>query len=256
MTCMMGVCDNQSLDGFLQTVDCRTRFQSRDASRQRGRRSRFCNVWGQHMAPRMKSSWILVGVAALAVVMASGSEAYAKGGIVASMGMTQQTGDPMYNYVFQIDLLAGSTLQTGGFITVYDIPYVPDPLTSQPNLSWAAETLLVGKTPTGTPITDPDNPSIYNVTWEWKDAPITNSSSSNQDLGNFVFGTTTELSSPPSVTLLFVGSLDGVNFSNQGYVGINAIPEPSSVILLLAGVGTLPVFWLRERRRRPGRQAG
>ncbi len=206
------------------------------------------------MILRMKNSWVLAGVAAFTVVMACGGKAHAKG-IAVSTGMTQQTGDPMYNYVFEIDLLAGSTLQTGGFITVYDIPFVPNPLTSQPNLSWAAETLLVGKTPQGTPPTDPDNPNIFNVTWQWKNAPISNNSNSSENLGNFVFGTTIELSSPPSVTLLFVGSLDGTNFSNQGFVGVN-VPEPSSVILLLAGVGTLPVFWLRERRRRLRRQAG
>jgi hypothetical protein len=200
----------------------------------------------------MKSLRILAGIAALAVLMASGGEAHARG-IAIKSGMTQQTGDPMYNYIFEIDLLAGSTLERGGFITVYDIPFVPNPLTSQPNISWGAATPLLGITPQGTPSTDPDNPNIFNVTWQWNgSAPIINSSSSDLDLGTFTFGTTIELSSPPSVTLLFVGSLDGVNFSNQGFVEINVIPEPSSVVLLLAGVGTLPLFWLGERRRRAG----
>jgi hypothetical protein len=203
------------------------------------------------MTLQMKSLRILAGTAALAVLMASGGEAHAKG-ITISSGTTQQTGDPMFSYIFEIDLLAGSTLDTGGFITVYDIPFVPNPLTSQPNLSWGAATKLLGITPLGTPATDPDDPNIFNVTWQWNGAPITNDSSSDLDLGTFTFGTTTELPSPPSVTLLFVGSLDGVNFSNQGLVAINVVPEPSSVVLLLAGVGTLPLFWLRERRRRAG----
>jgi hypothetical protein len=203
------------------------------------------------MTLQMKSLRILAGIAALVVLMASGGEAHAKGITIAS-GTTQQTGDPMFSYIFEIDLLAGSTLETGGFITVYDIPFVPNPLTSQPNLSWGAETLLLGKTPQGTPSTDPDNPNIFNVTWQWNGAPIVNNSSSDLDLGIFTFGSTIELSAPPSVTLLFVGSLDGVNFSNQGLVAINVIPEPSSVVLLFAGVGTLPLFWLGERRRRAG----
>jgi hypothetical protein len=203
------------------------------------------------MKLQMNSSWILTGIAAFGVVIASSGTTHAKG-IAISSGMTQQTGDPMFNYIFEIDLLAGSTLETGGFITVYDIPFVPNPLTSQPSLSWGAETLLLGKTPQGTPTTDPDDPNIFNVTWQWNGAPIINNSSSNLDLGTFTFGTTIELSAPPSVTLLFVGSLDGENFSNQGLVAINVIPEPSSVVLLLAGIGTLPLFWLGERRRRAG----
>ena len=84
-------------------------------------------------------------LAAFAVVMASGSEAHAKGGITVSMGMTQQTGDPMYDYIFEIDLLAGSTLETGGFITIYDIPYVPNPLTSQPNICLGCGDAVIGK---------------------------------------------------------------------------------------------------------------
>ncbi len=200
------------------------------------------------MTIRKKSPWVVAVAAAFAVVMASTSQAHAKGGIGISSGMTQQTGDPMYNYLFEIDLFAGSTLLTGGFITVYDIPDVPNPLTSQPNITWGAETLKTGKTPNGAMVFD--DPNIYNVTWQWNGAPIVNNSASNLNLGTFTFGTTIELSSPPSETLLYVGSLDGVNASNQGSIMVNAVPEPSSVILLLAGIGMVPVLWLRQRRRR------
>jgi hypothetical protein len=209
----------------------------------------------------MKCSWILTGVAAFAVAMASGSEAHAKGGIVATMGNTQQTGDPMFQYSFDVELLPGSLLASGGFITIYDIPFLPNPpaqppLTSQPSLSWGSATDFLGKTPIG--FVGNDDPTVYNVTWQWNGAPIMNNSATNDlDLGIFTIGTTIELSSPPSVTLVYVGSLDGVNESNQGIVVVNAVPEPSSVILLLAGVTTLPVLCLRERRRRRlGRQAG
>ncbi len=210
------------------------------------------------MKVQMKRVWVLTGVAAFAVVMASGGKAHAKGGIVATMGMTTQTGDPMYQYDFHLELLPESTLLNGGFATIYDIPFLPlppasPPLTSQPSLSWGSATLFLGKTPTG--FLGFDNPALYNVTWQWNGAPIDNTTPNNMDLGAFSIGTTIELSSPPSVTLVFVGSLDGVTASNQGTVLVN-VPEPSSVILLLAGVGALPVFWLRERRRRLSRQAG
>jgi PEP-CTERM motif len=163
----------------------------------------------------------------------------------------------MFQYSFELILLPDSTLQTGGFVTIYDIPFLPlppapPPLTSQPSLSWGSETEFLGKTPTG--FIGTDNPALYNVTWQWNGAQI-NPMPNDMDLGRFTIGTTIELSSPPSVALVYVGSLDGVTASNQGIVLVN-VPEPSSVVLLLAGVGTLPVFWLRERRRRLSRQAG
>jgi hypothetical protein len=208
------------------------------------------------MIPRMRCSWILAGLAVFVVVMVSGREAHAKGGIAVTSGMTKQTGDPTYEYLFEIELLPESTLQTGGFVTIYDILYVPNPLTGQPNLEWGAETLLLGKTPQGFVPVPPDNPNIFNVTWQWNGVPIVNNSTTSYlDLGTFIFGTTAELSSPPSETLVYVGSLNGVTASNSGTITVNAIPEPSAILLLLTGVGALPVLWVRTRRRRPRCQA-
>ena len=43
-------------------------------------------------------------------------------GISIPVGMTQPISDPLYEYVFDVQLLAGSTLSNGGFFTIYDLP--------------------------------------------------------------------------------------------------------------------------------------
>jgi hypothetical protein len=179
-------------------------------------------------------------------MLAAGGAARAAGIIIKS-GHTQQTSDPIYKYVFDVELLAGSTLQTGGFFTVYDFPELTKgALTSQPNLSWGASVQLTGITPNGAVIDD--NPAIYNVTWKWNGAPLSAPPTSNLELGIFIAGV---IPDPVSTTLVYVGSLDGINASNQGTIDVTFIPEPSALILLLTSAGALPLLMLRERRRRP-----
>ncbi len=200
------------------------------------------------MRREIKRGWLWAGLALVGVMFAGKHEAHAKG-IVITSGGTQKTGDPTYEYLFTVDLLAGSTLYNGGYFTIYDLPALTaGALTSQPSISWGASVQLVGNTPTGIVVTD--NPNIYNVTWQWNGSSPLVAGSSDLVLGTFIVGLTTELSSPPSKTVVYVGSLDGTaGTTNQGTVGINAVPEPSSVILLLIGAGALPVYAVCNRRR-------
>jgi hypothetical protein len=162
--------------------------------------------------------------------------------------MTQQTGDPTYEYLFDVQLLAGSELLNGGLFTIYDLPSLrTGALTHQPNIHWGSSVQFLGITPTGTVVND--NPNLFNVTWQWNGTqPITAPTNQNLDLGTFIVGSTVELSSPPIGVVVYVGSLDGSTASNQGTVAIN--PEPSSIVLLFVGAGVLPLYWLRQRRRR------
>ena len=149
----------------------------------------------------------------------------APGGIIISTGVTQPVGDPFFEYVFDIQLLAGSTLENGGFITVYDMPLISNSsLTQQPNAKWGSSLQLTGITPTPPldlpPITD--DPNIWNVTWVWNGSPMTAPAGSNLDLGLFDIGPIDELVSP---LLLYVGSLDGVNESNRGSIQVNTSPS-------------------------------
>jgi hypothetical protein len=207
------------------------------------------------MSLRMHRRWIALGLVAIVATFVASHKAHAAlisttTGIFIPIGMTQPIGDPTYEYIFDVQLLAGSTLSTGGFFTIYDIPSIgAGALTSQPSISWGSSVQLTGVTPSGANVMD--SAFIENVTWQWNGAsPIVAPASSNFDLGTFSVGVTSELASPPSPTLIYVGSLDGVTASNQGSVTVNAVPEPSSVILLLTGAGALPLLWLRQRRHR------
>lgn len=205
------------------------------------------------MALRVKGSCVLAVVVALCGLGVGGRNAHA-GAIIAKHGTTTTVGDPQFDYNFEIDLVAGSTLAFGGLITVYDIPSLELPiLTFQPNTFWGSEVQNVGITPPGTPPPgDPpvtDDPNVPNVTWVYHGPAIVNNTTSDMDLGTFVVGETVSLASPPDPRLLFVGSLDGLTLSNSGFVQVNAVPEPSSVVLLLTGVVALPLFWRRSSAR-------
>ena len=123
------------------------------------------------MALRTKGTWSLPGLAAIVAFFLAGHTAQAGSvssikGISIVSGSTMQTGDPTYEYLFNVDLLAGSTLSSGGFFTVYDLPALTaGALTSQPSISWGSSVQLLGITPSGVTVTD--DPTLYNVTWQW-----------------------------------------------------------------------------------------
>jgi hypothetical protein len=197
---------------------------------------------------RGRGAW---GVAALTMLaaMVAGGEARA-GAIVIVSGTTEQTGDPIYTYFFDVELLAGFTLQTNGFFTVYDIPgiVIPAP-TTQPSIFWGASQQNTGITPLGVSPPIVDNPNIPNATWEWHGNPIV-AGGSNLDLGIFTIQTT-ELTAPPTPTLVYVGSLDGVNASNPpGTITVNFVPEPASILLLSPAAVFVLAVCARGRRRR------
>lgn len=200
------------------------------------------------MASRVKGSCVVAVVVAFCGLVNCGRDAHA--GIVAIMATSTPVGDPTFVYTFQIDLQAQSTLSPGGFITIYDIPSLATPiLTMQPNSLWGESVQNLGMTPPDSPpLLIPDDPAVPNVTWQYDGPAIVNdSAASDLDLGNFQIGLTVELASAPTPTLLFVGSLGGGLFTDQGLITVVGVPEPSSVALLLTGIAALPLFWHRRR---------
>ena len=170
-------------------------------------------------------------------------------GIIITHGAVAPVGDPSFAYTFDIQLAAGSTLLDGGLITVYDLPDITkSSLTSQPNRFWSESLQETGITPLN-PNPVPTDTSLENVTWFYSGVTIDNSGGTSPlDLGNFSIGPIPE--NEPSVTLTYVGSLDGINAADTGFITVTAIPEPSSLILLLTAIVGAPLLVLRTRQHR------
>jgi hypothetical protein len=171
-------------------------------------------------------------------------------GIIITRGAVSPVGDPSFAYTFDIQLAAGSTLLDGGLITVYDLPDITkSSLTSQPNRFWGESIQLTGVTPLNPNPVPFDSATLENVTWYYSGVTIDNSKGTNPlDLGNFSIGPIPE--NEPSVTLTYVGSLDGINATDTGFITVTAIPEPSSLILLLTAMVGAPLLVLRARQHR------
>ena len=200
----------------------------------------------------IKRYWFLAGLVMLVASSVGGRQARAKG-IVITSGKTEQIGDPLYDYIFNVELNPGTTLLNGGYFTVYDIPgVVATSDTGAPNSYWGYSLQATGITPPlfQPPLTPPIDGSLENVTWVYRGPSITNNSPTQDlELGTFRVATI-ELSAPPTPTLIYVGTLDGTTATTEGTVTVNSVPEPSSLILLLIGAGALPLYAFRSRWHR------
>ena len=74
------------------------------------------------MRREIKRGWLWAGLAL--VVTFTGSHVAQAKGIVVTSGNTQPIGDPLYNYIFDVQLNPQTTLLNGGYFTVYDLPGV------------------------------------------------------------------------------------------------------------------------------------
>jgi hypothetical protein len=223
------------------------------------------------MTVRNKGAWILAGLAALGATLVGGQEAHAWGGIAVTGGYKVGTGDPPYDYIFQVYLEPGGSILAPSLgppviqdsFTIENLPGVTSsssssvtlgPGFSSPANSWAYPTFTATTNPYGS------NPSFAaNVQWAYNGlAPIDNTTNSSILLGQFTVVSTYDFSNGPPVvsgTIIdFNYDIGGGTNSGSGsfpIVNLGSVPEPSSMILLVAGIAwTLPIVWNRRRRLR------
>jgi hypothetical protein len=182
----------------------------------------------------------------------------------------KQIPDPRWQYSADVYLTDevdfNPEVRPGDFFTLYDIPgliaginFVFD-ADGNIDLFWAATFELVGTTPDFSPFPPPidDDPSILNVSFRWTgDFNIrVPAGESEIFLGNFNVVAISELDEIPAF-LEFAGqtSIQGSDEKapNAGSAPtvVSTIPEPSSLVLLGAGISVVTAGWMFGRRRRP-----
>jgi len=234
-----------------------------------------CTVEGKtDMTPRMKGTWFLAGFGVLAAMVGDGREAHAGSTvIVITGGYKPGSGDPPYDYIFQVYLeppdAGTNTITTGDSFTIDALPGVSP--ANQPNPGDPASPTSEPNNPPATiwvpsigNFTTAISPYASDITWAFNgNTPISAMAGGSQvPLGQFVVETTASFSSPPlpnGYLINYSFSYDGLTASDTSSFPIFnlSVPEPASVILLLAGAGTLSLYRLRERQRqrRCSRQA-
>jgi hypothetical protein len=207
---------------------------------------------------------MIAGLAALIVMLGGGLEARAAG-IKLVGGAKQGGGDPPWDYIVQAYLEPGFSVEYHNSFTVENLvgvtppgypvpsgaPYLGSSHT-EPNGYWSASVFF----PNGN-----SNPVFVNgypaasITWFYMGpSTITNPNSATSDIYLGQFSVETTLTNIPSSSIPF-NSMINYSFtvngdqSGNGSFQLLNIPEPSSVILLLAGAAVLPLVWNYERRR-------
>jgi hypothetical protein len=198
------------------------------------------------MELRTKSRLILAGLSTMIVVLTTGIEVHAGSAVVVTGGYKPGTGDPPYDYVFQAYLEpppnppgGANFLGYDDFFKVSGLPGVTSgSLSSQPSTDWSSD------------------PSLGAMEWIYKgNTNITADSSTGLVyLGQFVVQTTEIFTSPPlapGTITDYIFSYDGGTATGSGQFPMMnlSVPEPSSIVLLLTGLATIPVL-----RRRPAQR--
>jgi hypothetical protein len=220
----------------------------------------------------MKGTWILAELGVLAAMIGDGHEAHAGStAIVVKGGYKPGTGDPTYDFIFQVYLQApvgtgSNSLMTGDSFTISNLPGVtsssltsvilPSPLPA-PDYSWSYPTFTNHSI---NPYLSPPylGPTYSaDVHWAYTGSSTVTTSTNAIYLGQFSIQSIYDfapgqLPIPNDAIIKYSFTFDGQTQSGDGTFPITnlSVPEPSSVILLLAGAGMLPLCWLCEQRQR------
>jgi hypothetical protein len=217
------------------------------------------------MSLRAKGTWITTGLALLVVI--AGSEGAARAGTVGLKGhIVQLPGGSPFLYEFELDLDSG-TLSPGSSLMVGTPPkgligVGQNSGTSQPPTTGPSHT-DVWVVPFGGIVTTGSGPygTQSSVTWDFQSGATYTNTFQNPPIVIGFFNVETVFSYPdnmppsiPGVTVIDYVFTFADGTKSSGSITLT-IPEPSSAILLLAGVGVLPLvhrFMKRSRLRKMG----
>ena len=211
-----------------------------------------------------KGAWVMAGLAVLGAMMAGGGESRAAlTGITIGGGFQPGTGDPPYDYIFQVYLNPDSSL-VSPYGSLYSLTH-PDYFT----INGLTGVTLFSAT------SQPEDPlgmiwvsvtSHSSVTWAfYGTTSITNPANSGQELllGTFEVQTTKDypIGQPPvspgtSISYSFNVANGAGNPTHGGSGTITLanllVPEPASstIVLLTGGTAALGGLVVRTRRRR------
>ncbi len=226
------------------------------------------------MTRKLKRGWLLAGLGLLTAMHGAGRVAEAGTSlntktIMITGGYKPGTGDPPFDYVFEVFLepqpdgsaskiLSGDsfTIGTNGTQNTPLVGIAPGSFSNvtfpspppAPDYSWSYPTITEINT-------KPPFASLVQWTYNGPNPVTADAQTGQVFLGQFEILTTSSFHKPPmpaGTVINYEFTYDGQTKSGTGSFVLSAVPEPSSVVLLAAGVVALPVFWLRDRRRRAG----
>jgi hypothetical protein len=161
----------------------------------------------------------------------------------------------VWNYTINITKEQNATV--GDFFTIYDFGSFIAGSNVQP-AGWTFSSSLVGTTPSQ--INAADNPNILNLTWTYNGPTIIGNSPAGLNIGPFSVSTAGFLGDTvPSIKssmfaaqgTLAGGPTAGSKVNNVGNISVPAaIPEPSTIALILGSGGLGMVGRALARRRR------
>jgi hypothetical protein len=201
------------------------------------------------MRPRTKCVRLLAGLVALAATLSGGIEAYAAGSVLKiTGGYKPGTGDPPYDYIFQV-FLEPPTIPPGGnnFIASGDFFSI----SGLPGVTSGSLTLEPG---VGPGVIWQPTPSTDSIEWTFFGNQNYVATTTEVPIGQFIVETTEDFTTvplPDKTTINYFFSYDGGTATGTGQFAIRnlSIPEPSSIVMLSAGAGVLSMIVIRRRRR-------